>query len=60
MLQVRQYTFPTYKQGQSAVEQYRNELLQRYREGRKLEYEELDWLDWAELTLMQKPRSSVG
>jgi len=60
MLQVRQYTFPTYKQGFSAVEKYRNELLQRYRSGQRLDWEELDWLDWAELTLLKRSHSSAG
>ena len=54
MLTIRSYTFPTYKQGLYAVEKTRNELLQRYRNGQRLELEEQDWLDWAERALVPK------
>ena len=53
MSSVKQYTLPTYNQGLRAVEQTRNELVQKFRQGQKLDYEEQDWLDWAENALMR-------
>ena len=53
MSSVKQYTLPTYNQGLRVVEQTRNELVQKFRQGQKLDYEEQDWLDWAENALMR-------
>ena len=53
---VRNYTLPTYKQGVYAIEKTRNELMDRYRSGQRLELEEQDWLDWAERFLVTKTR----
>jgi len=51
MTSVKQYSLPTYRQGHANVKRVRDELIRRYRLGDHLDTEELDWLDWAEISL---------
>jgi hypothetical protein len=54
MFSVKQYSLPTYRHGSAAVKRVRDELMRRYRNGERLDPEELDWLDWAEVSLDKK------
>ena len=54
MMSGKQYSLPTYKNGVSAIKQMRDELMKRYKHGERLDNEELDWLDWAEISLDKK------
>jgi len=47
------YTLPTKGQGKTVIERVRRELVLRVREGGVLSPEEIDWLDWADLTVNQ-------
>ena len=51
---VKHYTFPTFRDNDSVITKKRNELMKRYRETGKIDYEEQDWLDWAERQLEEK------
>lgn len=48
---VQMYKFPTRRDGFKAIIERRNELAKRYSFGQKLDSEELDYLDWAEIVL---------
>jgi hypothetical protein len=54
MLKVKRYKLPVQydlHDGFRSIERKHQELLQKQRAGYPLDEEELDWLDWAELTL---------
>lgn len=48
---VKQYSFPTLKDGVYSIEKVADKLSFRYRRGYKLDEEELDYIDWAERML---------
>jgi len=60
MMTVKHYSLPTTSHGFTAIQNKRAELLQKYRSGRRLDSEELDWLDWAESILDGDAKKSVA
>lgn len=59
MVTIKQYHFPE-PEDISGIERKRNELFYAL-SNRKLDVEEIDWLDWAEtILIMNRFRSSVG
>lgn len=51
-MNVELYNYPTLKDGRIAVETLFCELVNKYRNGEKLEPETLDWMDTANTWLM--------
>ena len=54
MLDIKRYKLPMtfdIHDGVRSIERKREELLQKIRSGHSIDYEESDWLDWAEQTL---------
>lgn len=51
-MEIEVYSFPTMKDGRTAVEYKYCELLNQYRNGEKLDPEALDWMDSANTWLM--------